>query len=163
MKKVGKTTRPFRYDLNEIPYDYTVEVTNRFVALDLIEFLKNYVWMEVCDIIQEVVITTILRKKKCKKVKWFSEEALQIAEKRREAKGKGEKERYTHLDAEFQKIARRDKKATFSDQCKEIEENNRMGKARDLFRRRQWHPTPVLLPGESDGWRSLVGCSPWGR
>ena len=163
MKKVGKTTRPFRYDLNEIPYDYTVEITNRFVALDLIEFLKNYVWMEVCDIIQEVVITTILRKKKCKKVKWFSEEALQIAEKRREAKGKGEKERYTHLDAEFQKIARRDKKAFFSDQCKEIEENNRMGKARDLFRRRQWHPTPVLLPGESDGWRSLVGCSPWGR
>ena len=81
--------------------------------------------------------------------------------KRREAKSKGEKERYTHLKAEFQ-IARRDKKAFFSGQCKEIEENNRMGKTRDFFRRRQWHPTPVLLPGKSHGWRSLEGCSPWG-
>ena len=84
---------------------------------------------------------------------------MQIAVKRREAKSKGEKERYKHLNAEFQRIARRDKK----DQCKEIEENNRMGKTRDLFQRRQWHPTPVLLPGKSHGWRSLVGCSPWGR
>ena len=162
-KKVGKTTRPFRYDLNQIPNNYIVEVTNRFKELELIDTVPEELWMEVSNTVQEVVITTILRKKKCKKVKWFSEEALQIAEKRREAKGEGEKERYTHLDAEFQKIARRDKKAAFSDQCKEIEENNRMGKARDLFRRRQWHPTPVLLPGESDGWRSLVGCSPWGR
>ena len=97
------------------------------------------------------------------KAKWLSGEALQIAVKRREAKRKGEKERYKHLNAEFQRIARRDKKTFFSDQCKEIEENNRMGKARDLFQRRQWHPTPVLLPGKSHGWRSLVGCSPWGR
>ena len=89
--------------------------------------------MEVRDIIQKAVIKTIPKKKKCKKAKWLSEEALQIAEKRREAKGKGEKERYTHLNAEFQRIARRDKKAFLSDQCKEIEENNRMGKSRDLY------------------------------
>ena len=85
--------------------------------------------------VQEVVIKTIPKKKKYKKAKWLSEEVLQIAEKRREAKGKGEKERYTHLNAEFQRIARRDKKAFFSDQCKEIEENNRMGKTRDLFKK----------------------------
>ena len=90
--------------------------------------------MEVHDIVQEVVIKTIPKKKKCKKAKWLSDEALQIAVKRREAKGKGEKERYTHLNAEFQ-IARRDKKAFLSDQCKEIEENNRMGKTRDLFKK----------------------------
>ena len=90
---------------------------------------------EVRDIVQEAVIKTIPKKKKCKKAKWLSEEALQIAEKRREAKGKGEKERYTHLNAEFQRIARRDKKVFLSDQCKEIEENNRMGKTRDLFRK----------------------------
>ena len=99
----------------------------------------------------------------CKKAKWLSEESLQIGVKRREAKGKGEKERYTHLNAEFQRIARRDKKAFLSGQCKEIEGNNRMGKTRDLFRRRQWHPTPVLLPGKSNGRRSLVGCRPWGH
>ena len=87
------------------------------------------------DIIQEAVIKTIPKKKKCKKAKWLSEEALQIAEKRREAKGKGEKERYTRLNAEFQRIAKRDKKAFLSDQCKEIEKNNRMGKTRDLFRK----------------------------
>ena len=91
--------------------------------------------MKVRDIIQEAVIKTIPKKKKCKKAKWLSEEALQIAEKRREAKGKGEKERYTHLNAEFQRIARREKKAFLSDQCKEIEENNRMGKTRDLFKK----------------------------
>ena len=89
--------------------------------------------MEVCDIVQESVIKTIPKKKKCKRAKWLSEEALQIAEKRREAKGKGEKERYSHLNAEFQRIARRDKKAFLSDQSKEREENNRMGKTRDLF------------------------------
>ena len=99
MKKVGKTTRPFRYDLNQISYK------------------------------------SISKKNKCKKEKWLFEEALQIAEKRREAKGKGEKERYTYLNAEFQRIARRDKKAFLSDQCKEIEENNRMGKSRDLFKK----------------------------
>ena len=90
---------------------------------------------EVCDIVQEAVIKTIPKKKKCKKTKWLSEEALQIAEKRRETKGKGEKERYTQLNAEFQRIARRDKKAFLSDQCKEIGENNRMGKTRDLFKK----------------------------
>ena len=161
MKKVGKTTRPFRYDLNEIPYDYTEEVTNRFVALDLIEFLKNYVWMEVCDIIQEVVITTILRKKKCKRVKWLSEQALQIAEKRREAKGKGEKERYTHLNAEFQKIARRDKKAFFSDQCKEIEENNRMGER--SLQEKAMAPHSSTLAWRIRWMEEPGRLSPWGR
>ena len=135
MKKVGKITRPFRYDLNQIPYDYTVEVTNRFKGLDLIDRVPEELWMEVCNIVQEAVIKTIPKKKKCKKAKWLSEEALQIAEKRREAKGKGEKKRYIHLNAEFQRIARRDKKAFLSDQCKEIEEKNRMGKMRDLFKK----------------------------
>ena len=92
-------------------------------------------WMEVCDIVPETGIKTVPKKKKCKKVKWLSKEALQIAMKRREVKSKGEKERYTHLNAEFQRIARRDKKAFLSDQCKEIEENNRMGKTRDLFKK----------------------------
>ena len=94
------------------------------------------IWTEVRDIVQEAVIKAITKKKKCKKAKWLSDEALQIAVKRREAKSKGEKERYTHLNAEFQRIARRDKKAFLSDQCKEIEENNRMGKTRDLFKKR---------------------------
>ena len=97
--------------------------------------MPEELWTEVHDIVQEAVIKTISKKKKCKKAKWLSEEALQIAEKRREAKGKGEKERYTHLNAEFQRIARRDKKALLSDQCKETEENNRMGKTRDLFKK----------------------------
>ena len=108
MKKVGKTTRPFRYDLNQIPYNHTVEVTNRFKALDMIECLKNYGQNSLH--LQEAVIETIPKKKKYKQAKWFSEEALQIAEKRREAKGKGEKERYNHLNAEFQRIARRIRK-----------------------------------------------------
>ena len=104
LKKVGKTTRPFRYDLNQIPYDYTVGVTNRFKGLDLIDRVPEELWMEVWDIVQEAVIKTIPKKKKSKKAKWLSEEALQIADKRREAKGKGkeEKKRYTHLNAEFQ-------------------------------------------------------------
>ena len=102
LKKVGKTTRPLKDDLNQIPYDYTAEVTNRFKGLDLIDRVTDELWMEVPDIVQEAVIKTILKKKKCKKAKWLSEEALQIAVKRREAKGKGEKERYTHLNAEFQ-------------------------------------------------------------
>ena len=135
LKKVEKTTRPFRYDLNEIPYDYTVEVTNRFKGLDLIDRVPEDLWSEVHDIVQEAVIETIPKKKKCRKSKLLSEEVLQIVEKRREAKGKGEKERYTHLNAEFQRIAWRDKKAFLSDQCKEIEENNRMGKTRDLFKK----------------------------
>ena len=133
MKKVGKTTRPFRYDLNQILYDYTVEVTNRFKVLDLIDRVPDKLWTEVCDIVQETEIKIIPKKKKCKKAKWLSEEALQIALKRREVKSKGEKERHTHLNAEFQRITRRDKKAFLSDQCKEIKENNRMGKTRNLF------------------------------
>ena len=104
--KKGKTTRPFRYDLNQIPYDYTVEVTNRFKELDLIDRLPEELWSEVCDIVQESVIKTIPKKKKCKKAR-LPEEALQIAEKIREAKGKGEKEIYTHLNAEFQRIVKR--------------------------------------------------------
>ena len=108
---------------------------NIFKGLDLIDRVPEELWMEVCDIVQEVVIKTIPKKKKCKKAKWLSEEDLQIAEKRREVKGKREKERETHFNADFQRTARRDKKAFFSDQCKEIEENNRMGKTRDLFKK----------------------------
>ena len=112
-----------------------MEVTNRFKGLDLIDRVPEERWMEVRDIVQEAVIKNIPKKKKCKKAQWLSEEALQIAVKRREAKGKGEKERYTHLNAEFQRIAKRDKKAFLSDQYKEIEENNRMGKTSDLFKK----------------------------
>ena len=97
--------------------------------------MPDEVWMEVCDTVQEIQIKTIPKKKKCKKAKWLSEEALQIAEKRREGKTKGEKERYTHLNAEFQRITRRDKKAFLSDLCKEIEEKNRIGKTRGLFKK----------------------------
>ena len=118
LKKVGKTTRPFRYDLNQIPYDNTVEVRNRFKGLDLIDRVPDELWMEVHDIVQESGIKTIPKEKKCKKVKWLSADALQIVVKRREAKSKGEKERYNHLNAEFQRIARRDKKAFFNEQCK---------------------------------------------
>ena len=127
--------RPFMYDLNQIPYDYTVEVTNRFKGLHLTHRMPEELRMDVHDIVQEAVIKTILKIKKSIKVKWLSEEALQIAEKRREAKGKGKKERYTLLNAEFQRIPRRDKKTFLNDQCKEIEENNRMGKTRDLFKK----------------------------
>ena len=126
MKKVGKTARPFRYDLNQIPYDYTVEVRNRFKGLDLIDIMPDELCTEVHDIVQETRIKTIPMEKKGKRAKWLSGEALQIAVKRREAKSNGEKERYKYLNAEFQRIARKDKKAFFSDQCKEIEENNRM-------------------------------------
>ena len=135
MQKVGKTTRPFRYDLNQIPYNYTVEVINRFKGLDLIDRVPEELWTEVCDMVQEAVIKTISKKKKWKKAKWLSGEALQIAEKRKEAKGKKERERYTQLNTEFQKISRKDKKPFLTDQCKEIEENNRMGKTRDLFKK----------------------------
>ena len=116
MKKVEKTTKPFRYDLNQIPYDYTVEVRNKFKGLDMIDRVPDELWTEVHDIVQETGIKTIPKKKKCKKAKWLSEEALQIAVKRRDAKSKGEEERYTHLNAEFQTIARRDKKAFLGDQ-----------------------------------------------
>ena len=132
---MGKVIRPFRYDLNQIPYDYTVGVRSRFKELDLIDRVPDVLWMEVCDIVQETGIKTIPKKKKCKKAKWLSEEALQTAVKRTEVKSKGEKKRYTYLNAEFPRIARRDKKAFLSNQCKEIGENNRMGKTRDLFKK----------------------------
>ena len=108
MKKVGKTTRPFGYDLNQIPYDCTVELRNRFKGLDLIHRVPDELWNEVRDIVQETGIKTISMEKKCRKAKWLSGEALQIAIKRREAKSKGEKEKYKHLNAEFQRTARRD-------------------------------------------------------
>ena len=112
-----------------------MEVRNRFKGLDLTDRVCDELWLEVHDDVQETGIKTIPKKKKCKKAKWLSEEALQMAVKIREAKSKEEKERYTHLNAEFQRIARRDKKAFLGDQCKEIEENNRMGKTRDLFKK----------------------------
>ena len=112
-----------------------MEVRNRFKGLDLIDRVPDELWMEVRDIVQETGIKTIPMEKKCRKVKWLSGEALQIAVKRREVKGKGEKERYIHLNAGSQRIARRDKKDFLSNQCKEIEENNRMGKTRDLFKK----------------------------
>ena len=154
MKNEGKTTRPFRCDRNQISYDYTVEVTKRFKGFDPIERVPEELWMEVPNIVQEAVIKSIPKKKKCKQAKWWPEEALQIAEKkkckqakwwpeealqiaekRREVKGKGEKERYIHLNPEYQRIAGRDKKAFLSDQCKEIEENNRMGKTSNLLKK----------------------------
>ena len=112
-----------------------MEVRNRSEGQDLIDRVPEELWTEVRNIVQEGVIKTIPKKKKYKKANWLSEEALQIAAKRREAKVKGEKERYSHLNAEFQRTARRDKKAFLSDQCKETEENNRMGKPRDLFKK----------------------------
>ena len=123
------------HSINTSDYYFTVEVTNRFKGLYLIDRVPEELWMEVHDPIQKVGIKTIPKENKYKKEKWLSEEALQIAEKRREAKGKGEKERYTHLNAEFQRIARKDKKAFLSNQCKQIEENNRMGKTKDLFKK----------------------------
>ena len=113
---------------NQIPYDYRGEVKNRFKGLDLIDRVCDKLWTEIRDTVQETGIKTSPKKEKCKKAKLLPEEALQIAVKRREAKSKGEKERYIHLNAEFQRIARRDKKAFLSDQCKELEENNRLGK-----------------------------------
>ena len=112
-----------------------MEVRNSFKGLDLIDRVPDELWEEVHDIVQETGVKTIPMEKKCKKAKWLSGEALQIAVKRREVKSKGEKERYKHLNAELQRLARRDKKAFLSDQCKEIDENNRMGKTRDLFKK----------------------------
>ena len=124
---------------------------NRFKGLDLIDRVPKELWMEVRDIVQEAVIKTNPKKKKCKKAKWLSEEALQIAEKRRDAKGKEEKERNTHLNAEFKRIARRDKKAFLSDQCKEVEENNRMGKTRDLFKKMRYQGNMLCKDGHNRG------------
>ena len=129
---MGKTTKPFRYDLNQIPYDYTVEVRSRLKGLDLIVCLMNYGW-KLVTLYRRQGSRPSPRKKKCQKAKWLCEAALQIAVKRRDLKSKGEKERYTHLNEEFQRIARRDKKAFLSDQCKEIEEDNRTGKGQFSF------------------------------
>ena len=123
------------FDLNQIPYEYTVEVRNRFKGLDLIDRVPDELWTEVHNIVQETGNKTIPKKKKWRNTKWLSEEDLQIAVKRREEKSKGEKESYKHLNAEFQRIARREKKAFLGDQCKEIEENNRMGKTSNLFKK----------------------------
>ena len=150
LKKVGKTTRPFRYDLNQIPYDYTVEVRNRFKGLDLIDRVPDELWNEVRDIVQETGIKTIPMEKKCKKAKWLSGEALQIAVKRREAKSKGEKERYKHLNAEFQRIARRDEKTFLSISAK-TEENNRMGNTRDLFKKIRYQGNISCKDGHNKG------------
>ena len=130
LKKVGKTTRLFRYEKNQIPYNYTVEVINRFKGLDLLDRVPKELWTEVCDIVQEAVIKTSPRKEmqKGKMVVWGGNSW----EKRSQRQGK--KKNYIHLNAEFQRIARSDKKAFLSDQCKEIEKNNRMEKTRDLFK-----------------------------
>ena len=125
---MGKTTRSFRYDINQIPYDYTVEVKNKFKGLDLIDRVPDELRMEVHDIVQVTGIKTIPKEKNCKKAKWLPEDALQIAVKRKEAKSKGEKERYTHLNAEFQRMARRDKKAFLSDQWKKNRGKKQNGK-----------------------------------
>ena len=130
MKKAGKTTRPFRYDLNQIPYDYTVEARNRFKGLVQIDREPDELWTEVRDIVQETGIKTIPMEKKCRKAKWLSEEALQIAVKRSE-----KQRRKGKICPSECRIARRDKKAFLSDQCKEIGENNRMGKIRDIFKK----------------------------
>ena len=130
-----RSTRSFSYGLNQIPYDYTVEVRNRFKRLDLIDRVPDELWMEIHDIVEETGIKTIPKKNKYKKAKWLSEQAVQRAVKRWEAKNKGEKQRYTHLNAEFQRIAGGDKKVFHRDSCKEIKKNNRMRKTRDLFKK----------------------------
>ena len=124
------------YNLNQITYNYTVAVTNRFKGLHLIDRVPDELWSEVRDIVQETGIQTIPREKKWKKAKWLSEEALQIAVKIREVKSKGEKERYKHLNAEFQTIARRDKKVFLNDQCKEIEEEKTEWERLEIFSRK---------------------------
>ena len=128
LKKVGKTTRPFRYDLNQIPYDYTVEATHRFKGSDLIDREPEEPWTEVRNIVQEAVNKTIPKKKKCKKAKWLSEEALQIAVKEERQKAKEKRKDMSIWNAEFQRIARRDKKAFLGDQCKEIRGKQQNGK-----------------------------------
>ena len=133
MKKVGKTTRPFRYYLNQTPYDYTVEVMNAFKELDFVARVPEELWMEVHNLIWEAVIKTIPKKKKCKKAKWWCEEALQITEERK-VKSKGERFRYTQLNAEFWRIARKDKKSFLNEQCKDTEENRRE-KIRDILKK----------------------------
>ena len=134
MKKVGRATRPLRYDLNHIPYYDTVEVTKRFKGLDLVDRMSEEIWTEVHNTVQEVVTKTIPKKKKCNKEKWLSEEALQIAEERREAKSKGEKERYTLLNAEFQRIAREARRPSSMNNAMKQRKSKR-GKMKDLFKK----------------------------
>ena len=124
-----------RYDRNQTLCDYTVELISRFKGLDLVDRVPEELLTEVHDTVQEAGVKTIPKKNKCRKAKWLSEEALQIAEKRTDAKSKGGKERYKHLNAMFQRIVRKDKKAFLRDQCKEIEENHRMGKTSELFKK----------------------------
>ena len=143
------TTRPFRYDLNQIPYDYTVEVRNRFKGLDLIDRVPDELRNEVRDIVQETGIKTIPMEKKCTKAKWLFGEVLQLAVKRREAKSQGEQERYKHLNAEFQRIASRDLKSL--DQCKEIEENNKTGETRDLLKKIRYQGNISCKGGHNKG------------
>ena len=135
MKKVWKTTRQFRYDLNKIPYDYTIEMRYRCKSLHLVEKVFEEIWTKVCNIVQEAVTKTNAKENRCKKAKWLCEEALPIAMERRETKSKGERERHTQLNAEFQRTTRRNKKGFLNEQCKETEENNRMGKTRDSSRK----------------------------
>ena len=124
LKKDGKTTRPARYDLNQIPYEYEVEVTNRFKGLDIVNSVPEELWLEGHNIVQEAVNKIISKKEKIKNAKWLSEEALQIAKERREVKSKGERKRHIQLNTDFQRIAQRDKKAFFNEQCIKLEENN---------------------------------------
>ena len=135
LKKAGKTTRLARYNSSKILYEYTLEVINRFKGLDLVNRGLEELWIEVHDIVQEAVNKIIPKEKKSKKAKWLSEEALQIAEERRQGKSKGERKRYTQLNANFQRIARRHKKAVFNEQFKEIKENNRREKTKGLFKK----------------------------
>ena len=135
LKKVGKTARPFRYDLNQIPYDYTVEVRNRFKGLDLIDRVPDELWTDVHDIVQEAGVKTIPMEMKCKKSKMAVCGGLTNSCEKKRSEKQRRKGKIKHLNAEFQRIARRDKKAFLSYQCKEIEENNRMGKTRDLFKK----------------------------
>ena len=134
MKKVDKTTRPFWYDLKQITYDYIVEVMNRFKGLDQVDKVPEELLTEICNIVQEAVTKTIPKKKKCKKAKWLSEEVLHITEEKNSEK-QGRKGKIYLTNTEFQRIAKRDKKTFLNEQCKEVEENNRMGKIRDLFKK----------------------------
>ena len=173
-KKVGKTTRPFRYDLSQIPYNYTVEVKNRFKGLDLIDTVPEELWTEVWDIVQETRIKIIPKKKKCKKAKWLSEEGLtNICEKKRSEKQR-RKGKISPFECRVSKNSK-EREDNLPQQSMQTEDNNnRMGKTRDPFKtslslftfmhwRRKWQPTPVFLPGESQGQRSLVGCHLWGH
>ena len=139
MKKVGKIARPLTYDINQISYDYTVEVKNRFKGLDLKNRVPDELWNKVCDIVQETGIKIIPMEKKCKKAKWLSGEALQIAVKRREATSKGEKERYSHLNAEFQRIARRDRKPSSAINAKKWRKTTEWERLEISFRSRFRH------------------------